>query len=720
MTRVFKRVMTSRKRDNFNTNLFILYSWMSGAAHIGRLPGCSIAGSRVSSKSESAIMKQKSMRAARYLSILFSACGLHTSFAAIDCEGTTDIYDIQGATHISPFNEQHVKVCGVVTAVAFNGFYLQDPIGDGDPATSDALFVLKPGETPKVGTKLRLTGTITEYIPGGAATGNLSITNLVKPRILASALGQKLPDPVVIGRGGRVPPDRIVISEPETVPPINLQNTIPAQANAFDPTIDGIDFYESLEGMLVRVVSPVAVSATRQFDTYSAELFVLANRGKDVYPKGVRTQRGGINLVPHLENMGDHNPERIQIQFNATLFSSTNYPSIKVGDQLEDIVGVVGYSFGNFEVNALHEIEFKPSLQKSERVKQTLPSQLTVASYNVLNLSAVPADDAQRQKIAQQIQHKLRAPDIVALQEVQDNNGDSGECLPSDPSPCSNLLDASETLQKLVEAIEAVGGPAYHYITVDPLVETRDDNRDNPDIFGGVPLGNIRNAFLYNPKRVTLKEYTGLTREVLADRGVTACKAFDSSRDPLEAVFEFRGQTLVLINNHFTSRFGSTPIFGGPQPLIQAGESAREAQALAMNQVTHWHRQHKHTKIVVLGDLNTFEFTNDLTEILPGSGKQTILYNLISKNHDDNRYSFNFEGNSQTLDHIFVTRPLLQGAKFDFVHVNVDYPRRFSDVVASDHDPLWAAFYFVKKEEVLGKLIDLFKSAIGKELQDHQ
>jgi len=620
--------------------------------------------------------------------------------AAVDCQGTTPISKIQGASHISPYNNQLIETCGVVTAVAFNGYYIQDPLGDGDPATSEGMFVLKFGAKPEVGTLLRLRDVVTEFIPGGAATGNLSTTNLTFPTILASEAGHSIPEAVVIGRGGRIPPNKIVISPEEIDPAINLQNQYDAQANTFNPYTDGIDFYESLEGMLVTIEKPVAVSAIRQFSTFSAEVFVLANHGRDVAPRDARTKRGGINLQASLDNTGDQNPERIQIQFDGTLFGSTNYPSIKVGDKLDNVTGVVGYSFGNYEVNALAKIDYKPSKIKAEKTRKSPANALTVASYNVLNLSAVPGDDAQRNKVAAHIAYNLRAPDVLALQEIQDNNGDISDCPSSDPSACADVLDATETLQILVDAIKAAGGPDYAFFTVDPLVETTDTNRDDPDTFGGISLGNIRNAFLYNPQRVKLIEYTGLTRDVLAVRGVSVDTAFDTSRDPLEAVFSFKGEQVTILNNHFSSRFGSSPTFGGFQPFVQAGEQAREAQSLAMNQLVNWHLKDDDDKnVIVLGDLNTFEFTDDLSQILTSGGDGQVLYNLINKNRDDNKYSFIFEGNSQALDHIFVTEELAEEARLDFVHVNVDFPRLFTDTVGSDHEPLIASFRFDEQDE---------------------
>ncbi len=627
--------------------------------------------------------------------------GVTPGFAAdIDCEGTTPIYRIQGKGHISPYVDQEVETCGVVTAVAFNGYYLQDPQGDGDDATSDALFVFQRGDLPAVGTLLRLRDRVSEFIPGGASTGNLSITQLSFPQVLAQAPGAPLPPAVVIGAGGRVPPNEIVISPAETDPSINLQQVADAAVNPFNPETDGIDFYESLEGMRVTVEDAVAVSAVRQFASFSAEVVVLANQGADVAPATARTSRGGINLQPDPDNRGDQNPERIQIQFDATLYGGSEFPAIKVGDRLGDVTGVVGYSFGNFEVNALTPVRVEPSDIEPERVHRRGRKRLSLVSYNTLNLSAVDADTPQRDKIARQVVDNLDSPDILALQEIQDNNGDINDCPSGDSAACAGVLDASLTLQRLVDAIAAACGPRYEFFTVDPLQETTQSAADGPDVFGGVPLGNIRNAFLYNPRRVSLLSYVGLDRNELERRGVSVPLAFDYSRDPLAARFSFRGQELVVINNHFSSRFGSSPIFGALQPFVQAGEAQRQAQAQAMHEVArNLLAADDEANVVVLGDLNTFEFTDDLARILPGSAEERILRNLVGKNRDDNSYSFIFEGNSQVLDHIFVSNNLYRKARFNFVHVNVDFPRLFGDTVASDHEPVRALLKFDDGDE---------------------
>ena len=592
---------------------------------------------------------------------------------------------IQGAGHVSPLAGQDVTTTGVVTAVGSNSFYMQDPDGDGDPLTSDGLFVFT-GDAPavEVGQLIEAAGAVSEFIPGGADTGNLSTTQLFQPTITVLSSDNPLPAPLVIGASGRVPPNVDVISADEIDPPINLQNAADAAANPFDPEQDGIDFFESLEGMLVTLEAPVAVSATRTFNAFSSEFFTLPSRGSLIEPDNARTVRGGILLQPEPNNRGDQNPERVQIQIDGNLFP-WDVPIVTVGDRLGDITGVLGYSFGNFEVNALAPFSVKAGRLKPETTRlRGRARALTLASYNVLNVSPDISDINQIATLGGHIANNLRSPDIIALQEIQDNSGEADD----------GVIDATETLEALRDAVITAGGPDYAFFDVAPEDGTS----------GGVPGGNIRNAFFYNPERVELVEFISLKPDVLAAAGVSNPDAFAGTRDPLVGVFGFRGREIVVVNNHLTSRFGSTPVYGGPQPFIQAGEAEREAQVGALNELVNLVLAFDPSaNIAVVGDINTFQFTNDLTDILPG--EDGVLTNLIppvgTKRGVDrnNIYTFNFEGNAQVLDHVFVSAGLLKGARLDIVHVNVDFPR-VDDSVGSDHEPLVAKLRLSKSSGV--------------------
>jgi 2',3'-cyclic-nucleotide 2'-phosphodiesterase (5'-nucleotidase family) len=582
------------------------------------------------------------------------------------------IMDVQGEGHLSPLVGQTVTVQGVVTAAAFRGFYMQDQQGDHNDATSDGIFVFTGGDTPAVGDEVSVTGPVSEFVPGGATSNNLSITQLSGDVNVLSS-GNRLPRPVQIGVNHRFPSSETVISESEL--PTNLQ-TDPA---VFNPEVDAIDFYETLEGMYVKVDRPVATSAVRQFNPFSAEFFAVPSNGRTVSSSDHRTQRGGLLLQPDVDNRGDQNPERIQIQFDGTIYPGDT-PQVEVGDKFRDVVGVLGYSFGNYEVNATELLDQRRDGGLHPEFSRLRPQnrKVTVASYNVLNLSADASDDAQRAKLADQIVWNLNAPDVLALQEIQDNSGELDD----------GTTAADQTLQALVDAIVAAGGPSYSFVDFAPADGT----------FGGIPGGNIRNAFLYNTDRVELLDTVSLSPALLAEVGAPNANAFDGSRSPLAGLFSFRGTPFTVVNVHDTSRFGSSPIFGAVQPFIQAGEQAREDQAAALNAFTQAIVGENHDAIVmVAGDFNTFEWTDDLAWTLPG--EYGLLTNLLTTdallNQDRrDRYTFIFEGNSQALDHFFVTENLAwqPQSRLDIVHVNVDFSRLLSDVVASDHEPLLGRF----------------------------
>ncbi len=591
-----------------------------------------------------------------------------------EVSGTTAVYDltsinpivtipeIQGEGHISEYEGRTVTTTGIVTAVDTNGYYLQDAEGDGNDATSDGIFIFtNSAPTVAVGDEVTVSGDVSEFIPGGAGTGNLSITQISANTEEVLSSGNTV-DALVLGANGRPIPTEVVISPEET--PVNLQD----EPGEFNPETDGIDFYESLEGMLVTVDNPVAISATNRF----GETWVVADDGAGTTP-GLN-DRGGLNLNADADGLGDLNPERIQIQYDSGLLpEGFTGPELNVGDDLSNVTGVVGYGFGNYEINVTEAFTVEQPTSNVAEVTEIAGSktELTVATYNVLNVTSNEADgDAdQIAQLAQQIVNNLGSPDILALQEIQDNSGVTND----------GTLDADETLQAIVDAIAAAGGPVYSFQSA-----VVDEDGEN----GGVPGGNIRNAFLYNEERVEANSFLTLESNVLTDMGVTNPDAFEGSRDPLLGVFTFNGQEITLINNHFSSRFGSEPVFGGPQPFNQGGEDEREAQALTINEVVDGLLANDpDANIAVLGDLNTFDFTDELTEDLPGVGDEQVLTNLIELSEGDEAYSFNFQGNSQALDHIFVTDSLLEGANVDFVHVNVD----FADA-ASDHEPIVASF----------------------------
>ena len=584
-----------------------------------------------------------------------------TGAHATESSDAVTIPEIQGASHASPLVGRTVETGGVVTAVDSNGFYLQDPVGDGDDATSDAVFVFT-GSKPAVaaGDSVTLRGTVSEFVPGGASSNNLSTTQLSNPTdVSVVSGGGPLPAPVVLGRNGRQPPTEAIEDDGFT---------------SFDPESDGADFFESLEGMRVAVRDAVAVAPTSDF----GEIYAVADRGAGATNL---SRRGTLNIEggaggPTVTNTlgGDFNPERIQIDDDTGLLPGFATPEVSTGARLGPVIGVVSYAFGNYEVLATepYEVARASRLRPEESRLQGGERALTVATYNVLNLDPNDADGSadvaggQFAAVAGHIARNLNAPDIIGLQEIQDDDGAAD----------TGATSAALTLRTLVDAIEAAGGPRYSFI-------------DNPFITdgetGGEPGGNIRTAFLYREDRVDLVERSVRTVTDPAGQATNPENPFADSRLPLAADFAFGGETVTVVNNHFTSKGGSAPLFGAVQPPTNGGEEQRIAQAEAVKGfVDGLLASDPSANVVVLGDLNEFEFEEPILALEGGDG---ALRNLTETLPEDERYSYVFEGNSQSLDHILATRNLTGKARFDAVHVNSEFAG-----AASDHDPLLARF----------------------------
>ena len=395
-----------------------------------------------------------------------------TNLVAADGEGNngggeptlTSIYDIQGTSHTSPLIGQAIVTTGIVTAVDSDGFYLQDATGDEDIATSDAIFVFTdsaPGVS--VGDELQVEGTVSESFPGGEGTGNLSRTQISgSPTITTLSTGNTLPEATIIGADGRIPPSEIIDDD--------AFGTIAGKGD-FDPETDGIDFFESVEGMLVTAKDTVAVGGTTRF----GEIFTVVDGGADA--TGI-SERSTLNISPD-----DFNPEKVQIDANSDILPGFDFPEVDAGDSLGDITGVVTYSFGNFEINPTQPFTINDANLTPEVTSiQSGEDELTIASYNVLNLDPNDGDgdtdvaDGRFDAIAKNIVNNLNSPDLIGLQEVQDNTGSEDD----------GVVAADETLQQLVDAIAANGGPTYEFI---------DNTFIGDGTNGGQPGGNIRTAF---------------------------------------------------------------------------------------------------------------------------------------------------------------------------------------------------------------------------------
>ena len=565
------------------------------------------------------------------------------SFAYYIALSGLEIHDIQGASHYSPFENQYVAdIKGVVTYVAdAHNLYIQSMTPDKNPKTSEGILVYKRNHGLSVGDSVEVSGQVKEWVLEGYSEKlmtDLPVTEINASSITVTAAGQALPKPVEISplKGQ---PTKIIDND---------------QFNTFDPKQDGIDYYESLEGMLVKVAKPKVIAPQDYGELYVVSKYALVN-----------TLAGGLKI-----SANDYNPERLIIDINDSSFIA------KTGDFFTgDITGVVSYGFSNYRIfsDRASLPELKEGSLKQEKTKfKEHAKKLTVAAYNVENFS--PKESVEKTtKLAQAIADNLNQPDIIGLTEVQDNDGATN----------SGNTDASQSYQVLIDKIKELGGPAYAYTDIAP-----NNNED-----GGAPGANIRVGFLYNPERVSLVEAPkGTANDAVGyENGQLTLnpgridpenEAFDSSRKPLAAQFTFNGDDVIVINNHFNSKGGDLPLFGKTQPAVLSSEEQRIQIAGIVNQfIKDIQSKDRDANIIALGDLNDFEFTQTLTTL---KGKEMI--NMIDLIPSIDRYTYAYQGNLQVLDHILVSKNLTLRTAVDIVHINAAFMEEHGR--ASDHDPV--------------------------------
>ncbi len=575
------------------------------------------------------------------------------------------IADVQGRSHVSPFARREVvSLPGVVTALRSPaGFYVQSPLPDASADTSEGLFV-SAARMPDVapGDLMLLDGRIEERTAAGAETRDLSVTTLVLTGHRRLGRRFDVPEPVVLGEGGRVPPDRIISNDAGD----------DVDKSLFDPGQDGLDFYESLEGMLVQVNEPLVVGS---IDTGRGEVEVVGDRGRHAT---TLTARGGLALLA-----GDQNPERITIDLKGEPdVAAHQVTSLAVGDRLPGpVVGLVDYSGSAYKV--------LPSRPLPQAERAALPRQvatlradertLTCATLNLLRQTAGSSRE-RTVDLAETIVRALHSPQIVAVVGMQDESGPDG----------------AATARALLEAIRAAGGPAtYRWRDIAP--------GRNGD--GEGPAGGIRAGFVYDRERVQLVERMGgnsrtavLVREASGRPELsfspgligTDDPAFREAARPVAAEFLFRGQRLFVIAAHLAASDGDPADFGRIQPPRPEGAARRLEQARRLSEfAAAILSRDRGADVIVFGGFNEPTYGPAMQALKAG-----LLFDLAEQRlPPEERYTSVRRGNSIDLDHVLVSRRLLESAdaRAEIVHRYAEYTMEGRN---GDHDPVLASFRF--------------------------
>jgi uncharacterized protein len=578
--------------------------------------------------------------------------------------GPLAIHDIQGTGFLSPQAGNTVtNVPGIVTGVratgSSKGYWIQDPNPDSNPATSEGIFVFTSGApTVKTGDSVLTSGKVQEFYPLAsgdtvATTSNLSITEIDQTGVSVLSSGNALPAPIVLG--------------PATVPDAyapdlgggNIEST------QIQPARSALDFYESIEGMRVEVDSARVVGPSDSF----GEQYITTKPTQDV------DYRGGTLLTA--ENATPSG--RLEV-----VPADGSNPEVSVGDVFTGAtIGPIDYSqFGGYFIAATTLGTVQDNHLAPVVATAAVKKQVSIATYNVENLA--PSDPASKfAALGQGIVTNLASPDIIAVEEVQDNDGATDD----------GVVAADQTISKLTAAVVAAGGPQYDSREIDPV-----NDQD-----GGEPGGNIRVVFLYNPAKVTFVDAGGPTvnrsttgTQVVKQKGDPVLtlspgridptnSVWNSSRKPLVGQFEFNGKEIIVIANHFDAKLGDQSQDGRFQFPAQSSAVQRAGQAQTehsfINQILAIDKQ---ADVVVVGDLNDYQFSPALnvlkTGTSDGSGKQTLT-DLITTLPANQQYTYDFDGVSEVLDHILVTNDIKKFV-YQVVHINSEFANQ-----TSDHDP---------------------------------
>lgn len=593
----------------------------------------------------------------------------------ISATSAATIAGIQGPTFLSPYNGQTLtNITGLVTAKGPTSFWLAGE-KNCDQSISTGIMVFSSSSTVlgsvKVGDLISLNAKASEF-RSASNPNDLHLTELVSPSNITVLSSGNPVVPIVLGRDRSPPTQQLssLDSGPDGFLSVPGNQTLQdSPSHRLQPASYGLDFWESLEGQIVTIPGPVSLGFANSFK----EFWV---RG-DWRATGINS-RGGLSITFGPGGIPDSNPEAIIV---GTPLDGTKNAPTALGNAYEDITGVITYQFGFYYVLPFTAPKIVSSPDFSVPPSTVKPSDknhvITIGDYNVENMAP---NSSHLGVVANHIAKYLNIPDIMFVQEIQDDSG------PTD----DGVVSANLTLTTLVNAIQKESGILYSFIDIAPV-----NNRD-----GGQPGGNIRQAYLYRPEKVKLLPGTlggALDQTSVRKHGRKFSLTFNpgridptneawtNSRKPLVAAWETpSGDTLFTINVHFSSKDGSSSTQGNARPFVNGAVDQRTEQVkVAADFISSILALDKNANIVIAGDFNEFvqtrsvfaPFDGILTEIDESSGLNPV-----------ERYTYIFDQNCQQLDHIFVSKEI---AKHETLveHVHVNNWGSDINTRASDHDP---------------------------------
>lgn len=530
--------------------------------------------------------------------LALSALGTASARAQSGCgEPFTPIFAIQGPGPSSPLRGARVQTEGVVSAArtapeALGGFFLQDPVGDADARTSDGVFVYVPGADVREGDALRVEGSVVEFF------GQTELAAIGSIRVCGSG--------AVHARPLALPQDEL----------------------------------EAAEGMLVHVAHPLHVTDT--FNLHRFGEVALAAGGPLAIPTDTPASRASP-VEAELENRR----RTLLLDDGSRAAGPLPVPylagnTLRRGDRVLDLTGVIGFAFGAFRVHPVGGVEIDPASARPAPPRAC--GALRIVSLNLHNYwttlddgenGARGADSAaelarQRAKLVASV--RALRPDVLALQELE-NNG---------------------------------------YVAIGDLLRTLDPGRPrptwcalpDPEYPGGLgSTDRIKVGVLYRCGRVRP------LGAPLADLDPVHA----SGRPPLAQRFRARRFEFSLVVAHLKSKDcsgarGAEADQGDGQGCFNARRT-RQAEALLRFLELGWRPAGE--GVLLLGDFNAY------TEEDPVRALRTRLRHLLRDGPGPPAsHSYVFGGAHGLLDHAFATPGLVRlTARATVWHINSDEPR---------------------------------------------
>jgi predicted extracellular nuclease len=561
-----------------------------------------------------------------------------TTAAANGCDAPfTPAYSIQGSGLASPLAGSSVTTKGVVVgdfegaSPALRGFYLQDVVGDGDLATSDAVFVFNgDNNSVSVGDVVRVTGAVSEFQDQTQVT-----------------------------------PTQIVACGTASVAPVDV--TLPA-ASATD--------LERFEGMLVRF--PQALTVTEHFQLGRFGQVVLSSGGRLAQPTNV-VAPGAAAIALQAQNdlrriilddaLQSQNVDPIVFGRSGNALSASN--TLRGGDEVSNVTGVLTYTWaGNAASGNAYRVRpvgalgaglpmFVTSNPRPTTV--TVGGTLRVAGLNVLNYfntfsgctngAGGPSTDCrgadnateftrQRDKIIAAI--LSLGADVVGVNEIE-NDG----------------YGSSSAIQDLVNGLNAATAPGtWSFINAD--AGTGEVNALGTDA--------IKVGLLYRIGTVTP---VGRTASLNTTAFVNGGDASPRSRPALAQAFEQPNRArVVVVVNHLKSK-------GSACAAADAGDGQGNCNVVRTNaaqRLSEWLATDPtdigESRTLIMGDLNSYAKEDPITVLLNAG-----YVNLADSFLGAGSYSYVFDGQWGSLDHALGSPSIAaQVAGVVKHHINADEP----------------------------------------------